>query len=216
MIIRLTPTTSEAIPSQTRISSVIHHPIISDPTVPEISSAYVTDLATDGSAELDPDGLPTSSSATDTFSLFAIPPHLTQTARCADRPKPTRLHTTRTRIAVSLSALNHCRYLILTILAILKRGRRRDAVRPLGSPRGQARPPATYKRGLREQAHVLSPPLPRGTYARLCGDVERGISAGRGAKDKHFFCRRRLGRADGKEFYNTSLSHSTWKRSRTP
>ena len=66
VIIRLTPTTSEAIPSQTRISSVIHHPIISDPTVPEISSAYVTDLATDGSAELDPDGLPTSSSATDT------------------------------------------------------------------------------------------------------------------------------------------------------
>ena len=113
MIIRLTPTTSEAIPSQTRISSVIHHPMIimSDPTVPEISSTYVTDLATDGSAELDPDGLPTSSSATDTFSLFAIPPHLTQTARCADRPKPTRLHTTRTRIAVPLSALNHCRYL---------------------------------------------------------------------------------------------------------
>jgi len=85
--------------------------IISDPTVPEISSTYVTDLATDGSAELDPDGLPTPSSATDTISLLAIPPHLTQTPRCADRPEPTRLHTTRTRIAVPLSALNHCRYL---------------------------------------------------------------------------------------------------------
>ena len=65
--------------------------IISDPTVPEISSTYVTDLATDGSAELDPDGLPTSSSATDTFSLFAIPPHLTQTARCADTVSYTHL-----------------------------------------------------------------------------------------------------------------------------
>ena len=57
-------------------ASVIHHPmilIISDPTVPEISSTYVTDLATDGSAELDPDGLPTPSSATDTISLLAIP-----------------------------------------------------------------------------------------------------------------------------------------------
>ena len=55
--------------------------IISDPTVPEISSTYVTDLATDGSAELDPDGLQTPSSATDTISLLAIPPHLTQTLR---------------------------------------------------------------------------------------------------------------------------------------
>ena len=50
--------------------------IISDPTVPEVSSTYDTDLATDGSAELDPDGLQTPSSATDTISLLAIPPHL--------------------------------------------------------------------------------------------------------------------------------------------
>ena len=48
--------------------------IISDPTGREITSTYVTDLATDGSAELDPDGLQTPSSATDTISLLAIPP----------------------------------------------------------------------------------------------------------------------------------------------
>jgi len=70
--------------------------IISDPTVPEITSTYVTDLATDGSAELDPDGLPTPSSATDTISLLAIPPHLTQPQCCADRPEPSRLHNAHT------------------------------------------------------------------------------------------------------------------------
>ena len=70
--------------------------IISDPTVREITSTYVTDLATDGSAELDPDGLQTPSSATDTISLLAIPPYLTQPLRCADMPEPTRLHNAHT------------------------------------------------------------------------------------------------------------------------
>ena len=79
------------------------------------ATCYLSNLSRDRrqrrATVVDPDGLPTPSSATDTISILAIPPHLTQTPRCADRPEPTRLHTTRTRIAVPLSALNHCRYL---------------------------------------------------------------------------------------------------------
>ena len=75
--------------------------IISDPTVPEITSTYVTDLATDGSAELDPDGLPTPSSATDTISLVAIPPHLTLKRRAALTGLSLHAYTPRAHVSQS-------------------------------------------------------------------------------------------------------------------